>query len=357
MSKPELLILTGLPASGKSTHARAWQQEDPDGRIRVNWDEARRARYGPDWIWNRPEEEQMKAAVRSTVVDALKAGLSVVVDNVNLSRHVRASWLALATDLGAEYVEEEIPTPLHICVARDRLRGPARVGQAVIDGMALEYGLVDWWDERSVVRGTYHTTSPRPRPIAIVDIDGTLADDSHRLGHLEAKLIHTAGCTSGCDCGHLVDGAGHPAACPARNYDKGECPQCGAKLRKNWGGYFAEVSNDIPIKGLVGMLERLNDHLIILVSGRPTTNGAAKVGIMTEDWLLQHGVPFDLLFLKTRNFHQRGVDFKRAILEHLPRERVAYVFENSTECARMYREELAKIGKGAIVMQVAEEAR
>ena len=328
--KPEMLLPIGIPASGKTQFSKAWQAEDPDGRVRVNYDEARLARYGPDWIWNRPEEEQMKAAVRSTVVDALKAGLSVVVDNVNLSRHVRSSWLALANELGAEYVEEELPTPLHICVARDRLRGDKRVGQAVIDGMALEYGLVDWWDERSVVRGTYYTTSPKPRPIAIVDIDGTIADDTARLRHIRQ----------------------HDDLC-----DKIYC-QCSTRgHRENWAAYFAEVSNDIPVKGLVNMLERLNDHLIVLVSGRPTSNGKTRVGLATEDWLLRHGVPFDLLFLKTRNFHQPSLDFKRTILEHLPRERVAYVFEDDERCAKMYREELAKIGKGAMVMQVGERVR
>ena len=40
-SKPEMLILTGLPASGKSTYAENWVSEDPNHRICINYDSLR----------------------------------------------------------------------------------------------------------------------------------------------------------------------------------------------------------------------------------------------------------------------------------------------------------------------------
>ena len=39
---PKLILTRGIPASGKSTWAKAWVQEDPQRRVRVNRDDLRR---------------------------------------------------------------------------------------------------------------------------------------------------------------------------------------------------------------------------------------------------------------------------------------------------------------------------
>src|SRR3990167_6305466 len=104
-ARPELLILGGLPASGKSTAAKAWLAEDPDGRVRVNWDDLRVGMFGPNWIFNRREEEQMKAQSIAIVERALEAGLSVVVDNTNLSVSARNVWRALGQKHYATIIE------------------------------------------------------------------------------------------------------------------------------------------------------------------------------------------------------------------------------------------------------------
>ena len=357
MKKPELLVLIGLPASGKSVEAVRWQNEDPDGRVRVNYDDLRLGMYGEGWVWNRKDEEAMKANARRIVTAALRARLSVVVDNTNLSRHVRAGWQDLGRDLGADYREYELDTPLDECIRRDRARGPkactcnvddaddlmpvvrgndgnlhspscpsllpsARVGQAVIDGMALRYGMLDWdaceCPGQTGPEAGHRSSCPKGRPIAIVDIDSTLADDNGRLRHITPPP--RCKCAVAGECG---------------------CPEYAAnqQFRKDWGAYFAEVANDVPILPMVRLLERLHDHIIVRISGRPVSNGATPVGILTEDWLVKHHIPFDRLFLKTRDFHQKSPDFKQSILEYLPKDRVAYVFDDDPACLSMYRSE------------------
>ena len=139
----ELIILSGLPASGKTQYAKAWMAEDPDARVRVNYDELRIGMYGPDWKWNRVEEEKMKAQARSIAERALAAGLSVIIDNTNLSKHTIESWRQLGLKAGAQVVAHCMDVPVEECVRRDKLReGRARVGRAVIEGMALKYGLI-----------------------------------------------------------------------------------------------------------------------------------------------------------------------------------------------------------------------
>src|SRR3990167_5775712 len=122
-TRPELRILGGLPASGKSTEAHQWLGEDPDNRVHVNWDNLRLGMFGPNWIFNRREEEQMKAQSISIVEKALGAGLSVVVDNTNLSQSARNVWKALGQKHYATIIEQEIDTDPDECIRRDRLRG------------------------------------------------------------------------------------------------------------------------------------------------------------------------------------------------------------------------------------------
>ena len=162
------------------------------------------------------------------------------------------------------------------------------------------------------------------KPIVICDIDSTLADDNGRLRHLAEY------CTQ---CNEpWEDAEGRPLV--------GNCIVTGhphIRHKKDWGSYFAAVSDDKPIPQMVNLLERLNDHLIVLISGRPVSNGATKVGILTEDWLLKHNIHFDRLFLKMRDFHQKSPDFKKGILEHLPKNRIAIVFDDDPDCCAMYR--------------------
>ena len=331
----ELLLPIGLQASGKSTFSKGWVLEDPDARIRASWDDARLARYGKDWVWNRRDEEEMKTAVKGIVIAALKAGISVVVDNTNLSANVRKGWENLARSLGASYMEHDISTPIDVCVQRDRGRGDARVGQAVIDGTALQYGLLDW-DGCTCARGErIHSDMAcrEPKPIIIVDIDSTIADDNGRLGHLDPMTRHAP------DCNALAEDGLVKSADLVDFSDGSRCRVCNRRPSKDWGAYFAAVSDDTPIPQMVHLLERLSDHLIVLISGRPVSNGATKVGILTEDWLLKHNIHFDRLFLKMRDFHQRSPDFKKGILEYLPKDRVKYVFDDDPLCAEMYRRE------------------
>ena len=131
-NKPEMLIYSGLPGSGKSYEAKLWCAEDPDGRVRFNYDETRIARYGPNWVWNRKEENEMQAAVKADVITALKAGLSVCIDNTNLSSNVRERWANLGKSLGAEVIEQEIDTPLDECIRRDRNRKDRAGGRVAV---------------------------------------------------------------------------------------------------------------------------------------------------------------------------------------------------------------------------------
>lgn len=284
---PEVLILSGLPASGKSLKAKNWLAIDPGRRVRINYDDLRVELFGPNWKWNRKDENLMQQTARDRFENALKLGMSVVVDNTNLSPKVRDAWVKLAENHGVVAILDEVGgwLPIWELAARDRSRGDARVGRAVIERMALFNGFIDWKDKAHTKR----------EGIVICDLDGTLCDISHRR--------------------HFVDGSAAP--------------------KKDWKSFFANVYNDAlnaPVAELLDILR--DDHLILLVSGRPID----LCGIATEDWLKRMDVAYDHLFMRSGGDSRDDTIIKREIADLLPLDRVDYVIDDRPKVIRMWQE-------------------
>lgn len=158
---PKLLMLKGLPASGKSTRAR--ELVDSGNYTRVNRDDLRAMMHNGKWT---PLNEDIVVdAEQKVAAFALLGGRNVVVDDTNLNPRNEKMWRELADAVGATFEVEEIKTPFEECVRRDALRNEKRVGRDVIVGMALQWNLF-----------------PHPdKGIVLCDLDGTLCDLSHRL--------------------------------------------------------------------------------------------------------------------------------------------------------------------------------
>lgn len=93
--------------------------------------------------------------------------------------------------------------------------------------------------------------------VAIVDIDGVLADATHREHHL----------------------AGRP---------------------KDWAAFFAEVGADAPMPSGIGRVEALaTDYGVVLLTGRPESCRAT-----TLEWLGRHQVPFAELIMRPEGDHR-----------------------------------------------------
>jgi predicted kinase len=314
---PELLILSGLPASGKSTYRKEWLAEDPN-RTYINYDELRIELYGEGWKWNRAEENQMKDVAFRRAIEALKAGKSVCIDNTNLSTNVRARWASIGKTHGATVIEQEFDTPVDECVRRDAAR-TSRVGRAVIERMALFYGFIDWNDYVD--------------DFVIVDIDGTIADCSHRLHYIQPKMNHTV------DCSEL----GQEKFWTKESHPR--CPECNARWHKDWKGFFSKVSGDKPIEPIIDLVRAMGDYYnIIFITGRDTS-----IGLETEEWLKEHFDSFyRFLFMRQSGDNKPDFEMKKEILDHLPKERIRYVLEDRERVVEMYRKE------GLTVLQVAK---
>lgn len=332
-----ILILTGLPASGKTTYAMEWLAEAPR-RARINYDDLRIEMFGKHWRWNAKDEKAMKAEALRQARHLLNDGFSVIIDNTNLNERARQPWIDLAVSLLVPYEIHEIDTPVAECVARDRLRsGTARVGRAVIERMALFNGWIDWSD-----------SSLYPRDFIIVDMDGTVADcDWRRKLAFGGPTVHKL---IGPPRTHLSVGEMCPDA--ARFVDR-ECPTCGGKAKRNWPLFAANVERDPVIAPIRDLVRYLNERFdVIIVSGREI--GPSGKG--TEEWIenefynkLETGaVKVKHLFMRASQDYRADDIIKQEILDLLPKERIKYVLDDRERVVQMWRR------NGLTCLQVAD---
>lgn len=161
----KILILKGLPASGKSTFAKEYVERNKDW-VRVNRDDLRNMR-GAYWI---PKQEDMITDwEHQAVVHALMHGQNVILDATNFNpKYVNALKKEVEQNFGTGVTYEEMyfDTPPEECVKRDSKRQNP-VGADVIWSMYEKY----------VNPPLKYVEDPILPHCIIVDIDGTLAEN------------------------------------------------------------------------------------------------------------------------------------------------------------------------------------
>lgn len=129
----ELIVTRGLPGSGKSTAARAWVEEIPTRRARVNRDDLRimlhGRRFGEKW-----QEDAVTVIQLEAIAALLDRQTSVIVDDTNLDPEHLDEITAIATRRGIRVRVWDLTwVPVDTCIARDAGRtGADRVGEDVI---------------------------------------------------------------------------------------------------------------------------------------------------------------------------------------------------------------------------------
>lgn len=165
--KNKLLVLKGLPASGKSTYAKKLEEQ---GYIRVNKDDIRiDERLFPEGynFKNKSHEKRVVRERNRIVTEALEAGKDVVVDDTNLNPvHIKdLANIGKKFDVIFEVNDSFLDVPLNVCIERDKGR-EGMVGESVIRSMYHQ------WLKKQASTLTYNPALPM---VVICDIDGTLA--------------------------------------------------------------------------------------------------------------------------------------------------------------------------------------
>ena len=145
--KHELIILQGIPSSGKTTWAKNWVNEDSEHRVRFNRDDIRNM-LGKYWVPSR--ESLINAMYKSFLNQAMLEGYDIVLDNMNLNQKTLAKiketveefnkWISLSpVDLHYDIKYQTFfDTPLEECIARDAKRENP-IGEEVIRNTYNKY--------------------------------------------------------------------------------------------------------------------------------------------------------------------------------------------------------------------------
>lgn len=274
----KVVLLRGLPGSGKTTRALT----EYEGWYRVNRDTIRQMLYGKDYKYSRAKEDIVRVTRNALIVDAVKLGRHVVVDDTNLSTKPMEQIMQALNGLEVEFSYDDtcLEVPLIECIKRDAARSEGHVGRDVIERM--------WRQHLQTVRLPQEGLPP----CLIVDVDGTLADKGNR----------------------------HP-------YD--------------WG----KVINDEPKQHVIDLVNRYADtHRIIVFSGR---DGQCYGD--TEQWLVDNGVRYDELYLRTTKDSRKDTVIKYELYEQYVHGfyNVEFVLDDRDSVVCMWR------SMGIPVMQVA----
>lgn len=191
----KLLMLKGLPGSGKSTYAKELVRNDD--WYRVNKDDLRAMVHDSQWG---KEREKFILHWRDEIIKDSLGGLkNVVVDDTNLAPKHEITLRAIAHVYKAEFEVKFFDTPVEECIKRDLAR-PNSVGSKVIVDMYNQF----------LKPGPAIYTPPPNKPTAILcDIDGTLAHMTDRGPFEWAKVGNDTLDTTVCDILKLYHSQGY----------------------------------------------------------------------------------------------------------------------------------------------------
>ncbi|MFF4744630.1 AAA family ATPase [Streptomyces chengbuensis] len=273
---PVVHVMTGLPASGKTTAARELQA-GAEGRMRrVNLDDLRRMLDvpAPERGRSHAHEQTVLAIQDAAVRAAVEGGFDVVVDNTHLTPHIPKRLKAAVAGQATFVVHDFTDVPVEECVRRDAGREPA-VGEEIIRILADKHTkatrggwrlTAEWLNDEPAVE-PYVPDAALPAAV-MCDIDGTLA------------------------------------------------------LRGDRGPYdFTRCEEDllnVSVRNALGSFRRADGDVIVLLSGRGEEHRER-----TEAWLERHDVPYDELWMRAAGDPRRDDVVKAELFDRHVRSRFA----------------------------------
>ena len=143
MDRPSLILLVGIPGSGKTTYAKKYIEEHLHrNTIHLSSDKIREELWGNEATQG--DNNKVFSLMQSRAIEALNNGFDVIYDATNITRKDRSYIIALCP----KFVKIEahiIWAPIETCIERDAAR-ERTVGKAVIDKMLKKFHPV-YYDE------------------------------------------------------------------------------------------------------------------------------------------------------------------------------------------------------------------
>ena len=134
MKRPKLILLVGIPGSGKTTYARSYIEQLPRA-VHLSSDAIRKELYGDENILGNPRE--VFSLMQKRAIEALNDGKDVAYDATNITRKDRTGIINACPEF-AKIECHIIWAPIEECIKRDASR-ERTVGKEVIDRMLKRF--------------------------------------------------------------------------------------------------------------------------------------------------------------------------------------------------------------------------
>jgi len=294
----KVIILTGLPASGKTTWAITYMQTHPNTK-RVNKDDLRAMIDDSEYSG---DKEKFILQIRDTIIlTMLKKGFDVIVDDTNLSpKHVNRIKAITPNTTEIIINDEFLNISMSDCIIRDQQRDNP-VGTKVIERMynqflskrvmSKEEKSRIWFETNTRKKIEYIPYDDNLEDCIIVDIDGTLALHNGRSPFDLTRVL--------------------------------------------------EDLPNIPVINLVHKYYYVTTIVkttkILLVSGREDT---VQVREDTVEWLKNYGISFNALYMRPEGDYRKDVIIKKEIYEEYIEKKynVLFVLDDRNQTIKGWRE-------------------
>lgn len=257
----KILILVGIPASGKSTWSTDYVRRNSDW-VRVNRDDFRKMLKNAQ-MCEPKVEDMITDLMKNTITKCLMRKLNVIVDNTNLKqKYIKDLVDTFKYSADIDYRVFDIS--LDKAIERDNNRN-AKVGEDVIKKMFNDYKiLIDSFDFQPIKKTDRPHLVPNFKselPEAVIfDIDGTLA-------------------------------------------------LMGDRSPYDWMKVYKDDVNDIVAEQID--FHRSKGRKILIVSGR---DGMCRK--LTEDWLEMYGIKYDAFHMRPENDFRKDTHIKKEIYQN-----------------------------------------
>lgn len=158
----KIIVLRGLPASGKSTWAKDYISRNPV-TVRVNKDDLRATLHNSQWS---EDNERLVLEIRNAIIIKSLINLrDVIVDDTNFAEKHITTIQKIAEEYGASFEVKDFDVPLEVCLDRNRKR----------DSSVPDKVIIDMYNKYVLPKKEKIVQTPGKTKAIVVDLDGTLA--------------------------------------------------------------------------------------------------------------------------------------------------------------------------------------